>query len=580
MSSSRNYDSASAYREEHESSENQDTFLKSKRRKDISFSYSILVNPSTHGNSDDGESDAGRSDYDTRVSKKSSLSGKRRGSAVTNTTNSTSYASDMSSSAGRSHSDFFFCQERVPEEKSDDVRRRYASTDTGYPDSSSQSSRLKRRVERRKMRDYDNDVGKSSRVRSPYREYRRTRQARDSRSRGVPRSRVLRQANEPRDHKEMVEQVRYKLAECSERAKFQSPSRRKQKDRRSRSSKSDDLHKYESRDRKYRSRTPEDLRSPYKTPRRSTFRSPSHSPKHVNSAKRSSDSRSSSGERNSQSRSSSPVARRGRHRSKFSSRDNSPFRRREASSSERDLETVYRNRRKNRNHDSTDSPSPKHSRRRKNKTSVRDDKYRRSKARYSKRGSGDDEKSLSRNRSDSYLGQRDRSTRSSRCRSRRSENYYSPKRSDSSERYYSKEVKANPRYLRVAERTDERENEQKYSRGRSSSPRHASHNSPRYRHRQSPDERHQLSPEERLKVSEWLPGCRLRNIEARGGKRDFRQWFTVLPPNVQVDQDLRTDRGVFKKDNFQSSQALDKYLGIVNSRSPVDRRDDNSRSPG
>jgi len=551
MSSSRNYDSASAYREEHESSENKDTFLKSKRRKDISFSYSILVNPSTHGNSDDGESDAGRSDYDTRVSKKSSLSGKRRGSAVTNTTNSTSYASDMSSSAGRSHSDYFFCQERVPEEKSDDVRRRYASTDSGYPESSSQSSRLKRRVERRKMRNFDNDVGKTSKVRSPYREYRRTRQSRDSRSRGVPRSRVLRQANEPRDHKEMVEQVRYKLAECSERAKFQSPSRRKQKGRRSRSSKSDDLHKYESRERKYQSRSPEDLRSPYKTPRRSTFRSPSHTPKHVNSAKRSSDSRSSSGERNSQSRSSSPVARRGRHRSKFSSRDNSPFRRHEGSSSERDLETVYRNRRKNRNHDSTDSPSPKPSRRRKNKTSVRDEKYRRSKARYSKRGSGDDEKSLSRHRSDSYLGQKDQSARSSRCRSRRSEKHYSPKRRDSSERYYSKE---------------------KYSRGRSSSPRHGSHNSPRYRRRQS--------PEERLKVSEWLPGCRLRNIEARGGKRDFRQWFTVLPPNVQVDQDLRTDRGVFKKDNFQSSQALDKYLGIVNSRSPVDRRKDNSRSPG
>jgi len=561
MSSSRNYDSASAYREERESSENKDKFLKSKRRKDISFSYSILVNPSTHGNSDDGESDAGRSDYDTRVSKKSSLSGKRRGSAVTNTTNSTSYASDMSSSAGRSHShsDFFFCQERVPEKKSDDVRRRFPSTDNGYPESSSQSSRFKRPIERRKMRDYDNDVDKGSRVRSPYREYRRTRQARDSRGRGVPRSRVLRQANEPRDHREMVEQVRYKLAECSERAKFQSPSRRKSNGRRSRSSKSDDKHKYESRERKYQSRSPSDLRSPYKTPRRSTYRSPSHTPKHVNSAKRSSDSRSSSDERNSQSRSSSPVARRGRHRRKFSSRDNSPFRRREASSSERDLETVYRNRMqwKNRNRDSADSMSPL--RRRKNKTSVRDEKYRRSKARYSKRESGDDEKSLSRRRSDSYLGQKDQSTRSSRCRSRRSENHYSPKRRESSERYYSNE---------------------KYSRGRSSSPRHGSNNSPSYRRRQSPEERHQQSPEERLKVSEWLPGCRLRNIEARGGKRDFRQWFTVLPPNVQVDQDLRTDRGVFKKDNFQSSKALDKYLGIVNSRSPVDRRIDNSRSPG
>lgn len=551
MSSSRNYDSTSAYREDHESSENNDAFLKSKRRSDISFSYSMLVNASPHGNLDDGTSGAGVSDYDTRASKKSSLSGKRRGSAVTNKTNSTSYTSDMSSSAGRSHSDFFFAQERGHEEKSDIVHHRHTSTDSGYAESSSQSSRLTRCVERRKIRDYQTDVDDKTRVRSPYRDHRRSGQVKDSRARRVPRSRVVRQASDPLDHKELVEQVRYKLAECSERAKFQSPSRRRHKGRRSRSSKSDDMHNYESRGRKYRSRSPEDLRSPYKSPGRSTFRSPSRTPKHVNSAKRSSDSRSSSNERNSQSRSSSPVERRGRHRSKYPSRENSPYRRREASSSDRDLETVYRRRRRNKNRDSTDSPSPKHSRRRKNRTPVRDEKHRRSKTRYSKRGSGDDEKSLSRHRSDSYLGQRDQSTRSSRCRSRRSEKYYSPQRRNSSDRYYSKE---------------------KSSRGRSNSPGNSSNDSPIYRRRRS--------PEERLKVSEWLPGCRLRNIEARGGKRDFRQWFNVLPPHVQVDKDLRTDRGVFKKDNFQSAQALDKYLGIVNSRSPVDRREDNSRSPG
>jgi len=550
MNSSRNYDSASAYLDE--SSENKDTFLKSKRGKDISFSYSILVNPSTHGNSDDSASDAGNSDYDTRASKKSSFFGKRRGAAVTNTTNSTSYASDKSSSAGRSHRDYFFCEDRVSVEKSVDVCRRYASTDRGYPESSRQSSRLQRRLEQRKMRDYDTDVAKGSIGTPPYREYGCTRHVRSTRTRRVPRSRVLSHAMEP-DNKEMAEHVRYKLAECTERANLQSPSRTKHKGGRSRSSKSDGLLQYGSRDRKYRSRTPEYLRSPYRSPPRSTFRSPSRTPKHVNSAKRRSDSISSSGERNSLSSSSSPVVRRGRHRSKYSSRDNSPNQRSEASSLEQDLETVWRNRRKNRNNDYVDSQSPKYSRRRTNKNSACDEKYRRSKARYYKRGSEDDEKSLCRTRSDSYLYQKDNSTHSSHYQTGRSKMKYSPMRRDSSERYYSREM-------------------EKYSQGRSSHPRHRSHKSPRCCRRQS--------PEEHMKVSEWLPGCRLRNIEARGGKRDFRQWFTVLPPNVQVDQDLRTDRGVFKKDNFQSSRALDKYLGIVNSRSPVDRKKDNSRSPG
>jgi len=74
------------------------------------------------------------------------------------------------------------------------------------------------------------------------------------------------------------------------------------------------------------------------------------------------------------------------------------------------------------------------------------------------------------------------------------------------------------------------------------------------------------------KLSEEIPDCRLYDIEARGGTRDFGKWFKKLPPNWTVDKDVRTDRGVFKKDNFQSSRALDKYLGIKNSRSPTDRR--------
>jgi len=68
------------------------------------------------------------------------------------------------------------------------------------------------------------------------------------------------------------------------------------------------------------------------------------------------------------------------------------------------------------------------------------------------------------------------------------------------------------------------------------------------------------------KLSELLPDCRLRNIEARGGERDFTAWFKRLPPNIKVDKDIRTDRGVFKKDNFPTSRHLDKYLGIKNSK--------------
>jgi len=66
----------------------------------------------------------------------------------------------------------------------------------------------------------------------------------------------------------------------------------------------------------------------------------------------------------------------------------------------------------------------------------------------------------------------------------------------------------------------------------------------------------------RRNLSELLPECRLRNIEATGGRRNFGKWFRTLPPNVRVDKDLRTDQGVFRKDNFQTAEALDRYLGI------------------
>jgi len=64
------------------------------------------------------------------------------------------------------------------------------------------------------------------------------------------------------------------------------------------------------------------------------------------------------------------------------------------------------------------------------------------------------------------------------------------------------------------------------------------------------------------KLSELLPECRVSNIHASGGRCDFSKWFRFLPPNIQVDKDLQTDRGVFKKDNFQNDQALKRYLNI------------------
>jgi len=81
-----------------------------------------------------------------------------------------------------------------------------------------------------------------------------------------------------------------------------------------------------------------------------------------------------------------------------------------------------------------------------------------------------------------------------------------------------------------------------------------------------------LSRSKQYKLSELVPDCRLKNIEASGGDRDFSKWFKRLPPNVIVDKDIRTDRGIFTKDNFPTPQSLDKYLGIGNSRSPVSKR--------
>jgi len=74
------------------------------------------------------------------------------------------------------------------------------------------------------------------------------------------------------------------------------------------------------------------------------------------------------------------------------------------------------------------------------------------------------------------------------------------------------------------------------------------------------------------KLSEVKPDCRLRGVKASGGSRDFRKWFGKLPPNCRIDKDVRTDRGILRRDNFQSSTALDRYLGIKSSKSPSDRR--------
>jgi len=70
-------------------------------------------------------------------------------------------------------------------------------------------------------------------------------------------------------------------------------------------------------------------------------------------------------------------------------------------------------------------------------------------------------------------------------------------------------------------------------------------------------------------MSEIMSGCRLIISRQEGGARDLGKWFKTIPPNLKVDKDVRTVRGVFSKDKFQSSTALDRYLGITSLRHPA-----------
>jgi len=64
------------------------------------------------------------------------------------------------------------------------------------------------------------------------------------------------------------------------------------------------------------------------------------------------------------------------------------------------------------------------------------------------------------------------------------------------------------------------------------------------------------------KLSELVPGLRLRGLKASGGKRDFARWFETVPPDVLIDVDFRCDSGVLKKDFFRTAEMLDRYLGL------------------
>jgi len=81
---------------------------------------------------------------------------------------------------------------------------------------------------------------------------------------------------------------------------------------------------------------------------------------------------------------------------------------------------------------------------------------------------------------------------------------------------------------------------------------------------------HPHQREKECKLSDLINDSRLTKIEA--SKRSFRKWFKNLPPNVKVDKDVFTDRGmIIAKDNFRSSGDLDSYLGIEKCESPSDR---------
>jgi len=78
--------------------------------------------------------------------------------------------------------------------------------------------------------------------------------------------------------------------------------------------------------------------------------------------------------------------------------------------------------------------------------------------------------------------------------------------------------------------------------------------------------------EKEYKLSDLISDSHLPNIEV-SKRRSLREWFKTLPPNVKVDKDVFTERGMLiTKDNFRNSGDLDSYLGIENSRSPLDKR--------
>jgi len=79
--------------------------------------------------------------------------------------------------------------------------------------------------------------------------------------------------------------------------------------------------------------------------------------------------------------------------------------------------------------------------------------------------------------------------------------------------------------------------------------------------------------EKECNLSDLITDSHLTNIEASKKSMSFRKWFKTLPPNVKVDKDVFTKRGMLiTKDNFRNSGDLDSYLGIEKSRSPSQRR--------
>jgi len=65
-----------------------------------------------------------------------------------------------------------------------------------------------------------------------------------------------------------------------------------------------------------------------------------------------------------------------------------------------------------------------------------------------------------------------------------------------------------------------------------------------------------------MKLSSLRPNLQLRGITAKGGS-SFGEWFDVLPPHIQVDEDFTCERSTkLRKDRFLRKEELDKYLSI------------------